>query len=152
MMPRSGKGHAHKRGLKMQERVPVPVTSDLARRLLQAAAGRQSHAHLLLQTDGQPWGFRRSDQYRLAFANVVEAAGLGSEVTLYACRHTAISRSLLAGTPVTLVADLCDTSEREIRKHYAKLIAHHGHALARRALPVLGEPIGDNVVPIATAR
>jgi integrase len=153
MMPRSGKGHAHKRSMKMQERVPVPVTSDLARRLQLAAVGRQSAAQLLLQTDGQPWGFRRSDQYRLAFAKVVEAAGLDpAEVTLYACRHTAISRSLLAGTPVTLVADLCDTSEREIRKHYAKLIAHHGHALARLALPVLGEPIGGNVVKLAAAR
>src|SRR5262249_12238967 len=30
LMPRSGKGHAHKRAHKMQERVPVPITAGLA--------------------------------------------------------------------------------------------------------------------------
>ena len=97
--------------------------------------GRPSGAPLLLRANGEPWGYRRSDHYRGDFAAVVAAAGLDPKaVTLCALRHSAISRSLLRGVPVTLVADLCDTSEREIRKHYAKLIAHHGDEIARRAL------------------
>jgi hypothetical protein len=49
-------------------------------------------------------------------------------------RHSGITRALLRGVPLTIVADLADTSEREIRKHYAKHISHHADALARRAL------------------
>src|SRR5262245_15990292 len=114
MMPRSGKGHAHKRAAKMVERVPVPITPALAAVLREEAHGRAQDAPLLRRADGSAWGHRRSDQYREDFRAVVETVGLGpDEVTPYALRHSNISRSLLRGGPVTLVADLTDTSERE---------------------------------------
>src|SRR5262249_30579480 len=56
MMPRSGKGHAHKRAAKMQERVPVPITMALATLLREEAKGRAGVAPLLLQANGEPWG------------------------------------------------------------------------------------------------
>jgi len=84
---------------------------------------------------------------------VVETVGLGpDEVTPYALRHSNISRSLLRGVPVTLVADLTDTSEREIRKHYAKLISHHADEIMRRALLDVSQPVAANVVPLPGRR
>jgi integrase len=150
MMPRSGKGHTHKRAAKMQERVPVPITRELAAKLRQAI--RDPHGKLLTRANGAEWGFRRSDLYRLDFAEVVTAAGLdAATVTLYALRHSMISRSLLRGVPITVVADMTDTSEREIRKHYAKLIAHHADGIARAALLDLSSEPSGNVVPMRPA-
>ena len=153
LIPRSGKGHSHKRAAKMQERVPVPITAGLVLLLRQEAKGRAGHAPLLTRANGEPWGYRRSDQYRAAFRAVVAAAGLNpAVVTPYALRHSCISRSLLRGVPVTVVADLSDTSEREIRKHYAKLIAHHADEIARKGLLDLSPPGGDKVVALPGRR
>jgi integrase len=153
LMPRSGKGHAHKRAKKMVERVPVPVPAALAVKLRQAAAGRAAHARLLTRSDGEPWLYRRSDLYREDFAAVVTAVGLDcSKVTPYALRHSYISRALLRGDSVTLVADRTDTSEREIRRHYAKLISHHADEIARRALLEIEQPPADNVVTLPGRR
>jgi integrase len=136
----------------MQERVPVPITAALVALLREEAKGRPSNAPLLTRSNGEPWGYRRSDRYRKDFAAVVAAVGLDSETTLYALRHSCISRSLLRGMPVTLLADLTDTSEREIRKHYAKLIAHHGDELARRVLLDMSQPSVANVVALPPGR
>jgi len=113
LMPRSGKGHANKRA---------------------------GDAPLLMRSNGEPWGYRRSDQYRREFAEVVEAAGLDSEVTPYSLRHSYISRALLRGISITLIADATDTSEREIRRHYAKLISDHSGEIMRRALLDVSPP------------
>jgi integrase len=140
-MPRSGKGHANKRAQKMAERVRVQITPELSARLKQEAKGRAGDAPLLTRSTGEPWGYRRSDQYRREFAEVVEAAGLDPEtVTMYALRHSYISRALLRGISITLVADATDTSEREIRRHYAKLISDHSGEIMRRALLDVSPP------------
>lgn len=149
LMPRSGKGNPRERARKMEVRVPVPVTAGLAALLQQEAKGRAGNALLLTRSNGEPWGYRRSDQYRREFARVVAAVGLDPDaVTMYALRHSCISRSLLRGTPVTIVADMTDTSEREIRKHYAKLISHHADEIARRALLDVTQSAADNVVAL----
>src|SRR6516165_10295884 len=146
LMPRSGKGHANKRAQKMAERVRVQITPELAARLKQEAKGRAGDAPLLMRSSGEPWGYRRSDQYRREFAEVVEAAGLDSEVTPYSLRHSYISRALLRGISITLIADATDTSEREIRRHYAKLISDHSGEIMRRALLDVSPPPAANVV------
>ena len=153
LMPRSGKGHANKRAQKMAERVRVQITSELATRLKAEAKGRASDAALLTRADGSPWGYRRSDQYRREFAEVVEAAGLDPKtVTPYALRHSYISRALLRGISITLIADATDTSEREIRRHYAKLISDHSGEIMRRALLDLSQPSVANVVTLPGRR
>jgi hypothetical protein len=56
---------------------------------------------------------------------------------------------LLRGISITLVADATDTSEREIRRHYAKLISDHSGEIMRRALldvPPPTTPTGKVVV------
>src|SRR6516165_6473713 len=148
LMPRSGKGHANKRAQKMAERVRVQITSELATRLKAEAKGRASDAALLTRADGSPWGYRRSDQYRREFAEVVTAAGLDRKVTMYALRHSYISRALLRGISITLVADATDTSEKEIRRHYAKLISDHSGEIMRRALLDVSQPSAADVVAL----
>ena len=141
LMPRSGKGHANKRAQKMAERVRVQITPELAARLKQEAKGRAGDAALLTRSTGEPWGYRRSDQYRREFAQVVEAAGLDPKtVTPYSLRHSYVSRALLRGISITLIADATDTSEREIRRHYAKLISDHSGEIMRRALLDVSPP------------
>jgi len=151
-IPRSGKGGSRERARKMQDRRPVPITPALAARLRQAAAGRETDAPLLLRQSGEPWGYRRSDHYRDDIREVVAAVGLPATTTLYALRHSAIVRRLLANTPVRIVADLSDTSVREIERHYARYISEHADEVARRGLIDLAQPAAPNVVPLAKGR
>src|SRR5262245_13146903 len=51
LMPRSGKGHAHKRAAKMVERVPVPISNAMGTMLAQEVKGRPAHARLLTRSN-----------------------------------------------------------------------------------------------------
>jgi integrase len=141
MMPSSRKG----RGRKKVTRQPVPIPENLAVRLRQA--GQQSNnGRLLMKPSGEPW--KRSDHTRL-FARAVQHAGLDpAEVTIYALRHSSITRQLLAAVPIRVVAVFHDTSVAMIEKTYSKHIGDHADALARPALLDLSAPVSAaNVVP-----
>jgi hypothetical protein len=55
---------------------------------------------------------------------------------------------LLRGISITLVADATDTSEKEIRRHYAKLISDHSGEIMRRALLDVSQPSVANIVAL----
>jgi hypothetical protein len=153
-MPRAAKGHKNKRAVKKLERVQVPITTQLAAILKAEAAGRSASARLLTRDDGQAWDgiTHASNNYRRDIGTVVESLGLTSEdgeVTLYALRHSNITRMLLANVPVTTVAKLHDTSVREIERHYASKLANHSDAIARAAL-FRSAPAAANVIPLAS--
>ena len=59
---------------------------------------------------------------------------MSNGATMYCLRHTAITRALLAGVPVRLVASSFDTSIAMIEKTYSKHIATHGDDLMRRVV------------------
>jgi hypothetical protein len=61
-------------------------------------------------------------------------------------RHTNISKLLLAGVPVRIVASARDTSTGQIELHYAAFIADHSDSLLRTRLFDAAEPAADNVV------
>ena len=94
-------------------------------RLKQAAAGRGPGEPLLMMKDGQRWACGR---HRILFRKAAETAGLPTHATMYALRHSAITRALLAGVPVRLVAATFDTSVAMIEKTYSQSIADHGDA------------------------
>jgi integrase len=96
--------------------------------------------------NGQPWGASQNSPYRPAFIEAAKAAGLGAEVSIYALRHSGISRALLRGVPTNVVANLADTSEKIIRQHYARDIGHD--PLARKALLQLAPPTAPKVVAV----
>src|SRR4051812_2729034 len=128
MMPSSRKG----RGRKRIERRPVPITTSLAQRLQMATGARPADAPLLTKADGSPW--RQSDHTR-PFQRAVIHAGLDpNAVTIYALRHSAIVRGLLANVPIRVVASTHDSSVMMIEKTYSRFITDHSDALSRRAL------------------
>jgi integrase len=146
MMPSSAKG----KGVKRINRVPVPIPASLATKLQQVAGDRPDDALLLLKPEGTPWGLC---DLRLPFRRAVEKAGLDvSIVTSYALRHSSITRQLLRGVPIRVVAHAHDTSVPMIEKSYSATIGDHSDALHRAALLDLGAPVGVNVVPLTSKR
>ena len=145
MMPKSGKGRNG--GAKKNERDAVPITADLAAKLRTAAGKRARQEFLLLRSDGRRWQDSDDGDHEKAFARTAERAGLA--VTIYALRHSSITRSLKANKQsIKLIADLHSTSVAMIEKFYASHIVHHADALARDGLLVFG---GDNVTPLPRA-
>jgi integrase len=143
LMPASRKGNGDKR----IERRPVPIPTGLAARLRAGAAGRAITAPLLVKPTGDAW---QKSNHGHPFARAAKRAGLNpAEVTIYALRHSSITRQLLAGVPTRLVAALHDTSIKMIEHTYNRHIADHSDTIARRALLDLSAPAGANVVPLA---
>ena len=144
MMPSSLKG----KGRRTRSRKPMPISAELAQRLANSNCctmrqlKRADNEPLLLRNGGR-WD---SLAHRRPFMRVAEAAGLPEGATIYCLRHTVITRLLLAGVPVRLVASSLDTSVGQIEKTYSKNISSHGDDLMRRALLDVGAPAESNVV------
>jgi integrase len=141
MVPRSYKG----RGQKAITHRPVPVTSALAVKLAIARDGRRDDERLLLKSDRQAWQATSTCDHRDLFAHAVKLAGLDPALTSYCLRHSAIVRSLLRGVPTAVVAQQCDTSVREIEKHYGAYLTDFSDAQARRGLLDTAAPTGNVV-------
>jgi integrase len=146
MMPSSRKG----RGQKKITRRPVPIPTALATRLWSATADKTASAALLLKPSGAVW--KRSDHSRLFRRTAIRAGLDPSEVTIYALRHSAIVRQILAGVPIRVVAVNHDTSIAMLERTYSRYIGDHSDALARRALLDTTVSTSTNVVPIAMVR
>lgn len=149
-VPTSAKG----KGQKKVRSTPVPIPTTLAKRLKSSCEGRAPSAPLLTKPTGGVWA--KSDHTR-PFARAVKAAGLRAEeiaphsfndLTIYALRHSAIVRQIIAGVPLRIVAALADTSAVMIERTYSKYIAHHADALARGALLDLGETVAVPTPPV----
>jgi integrase len=141
-MPTSKKGKGHKR----VDRRAVPIPASLAAKLRAAAAGRADNDPLLVKPDGEVWGI---NDLRQPFREIVEKAGLDPDaVTSYALRHTSITRQLLAGIPIRVVAHMHDSSVQMLEVTYSASIGDHSDALYRKALPDFGAPDDVKVVPI----
>jgi integrase len=146
MMPSSRKGRGQKRVM----RRPVPIPTGLVSRLRVAAADRSGNSPVLLKPSGAPW--KKSDHSRLFRRTAIRVDLDPSEVTIYALRHSAIVRQILAGVPIRVVAVNHDTSIAMLERTYSRYIGDHSDALARRALLDTTVPPNNNVAPIATAR
>jgi integrase len=141
MMPSSRKG----RGEKRVSHYPVAIPETLALKLKQAGKGRASSDTLLCKSDGGAWS---KSEHSRPFRRAVINAGLDpSKVSIYALRHSSITRQLLAGVPVRVVAVGHDTSVLMVEKNYSKHIADHTDSLVRPTLLDLGETRA-NVVPL----
>lgn len=151
MMPKSGKGGGRNRSQKKHERYSVPITPQLATKLKAAAKGRADNAPLLLQSDGSAWGNNPGASYHRAVDKIVTSIGLDpNEVTMYALRHSSITRMLLLNIPVRIVASLHNTSVRMIERHYSESIVEHSDDISRGALLQHEPPMGENVVAMAS--
>lgn len=147
-IPTSRKG----RGQKKIRSHQVPIPAPLATRLRAIGAGKDYSATLLTKPGGEPW--KKSDQAR-PFRKAAMGAGLDpDEVTMYALRHSSVTRQLSKGVPIRVVAALHDTSVAMIEKTYSVNIDQHVDAVVRPVLLNLAPRSGRktrNVVPLARA-
>jgi integrase len=135
MVPASRKG----RGQRKVTHRAVPIPKSLAVRLRRAVNGRPDNAWLLTKPNGELWG--KNDHAR-PFRRTVEAAGLdGDTITIYALRHSSITRQLLAGVPIRVIADTHDTSVAMIEKTYSQRLSDHSDAVSRSAMLDLSRPV-----------
>jgi integrase len=139
-MPSSKKG----RGTKKILRREVPIPAALAGRLRAATRSKQQDAVLLTKPSGQAWS--RSDHSRL-FTRTVRRANLDpNEVTIYALRHSSITRQLTAAVPIRIVAALHDTSVGMIERTYSQGIDRHVDQIVRGTLLDVGKKPADRKV------
>jgi integrase len=136
MIPTSRKG----RGQKRATHIAARVGADVIETLRPAIAGRQPADPLL-----ERWRHRQEKpgpgvrpiwvrdsrgawnspaELRRPWVAIVERAGLPSDTVPYALRHSSIVRGLRAALPVRLVAQLHDTSDKMIERHYASAIVN----------------------------
>jgi integrase len=95
-MPSSKKG----RGKKKINHRQVPIQPALAQRPRKAAAGKGSAVPLLTKPSGEPW--KKSDHTR-PFRRTAKRARLDPKVvTIYALRHSSITRMLTVGVPIRM--------------------------------------------------
>ena len=81
---------------------------------------------------------------------MVEKAGLDpNRQRRTRCGTVSITRQLLRGVPIRVVAASHDTSVPMIEKSYSATIGDHSDALYRNALLDLGDGRDDKVVPLA---
>ena len=152
MIPTSRKG----RGQKRTTHIGVKVGSDVLEALRPATAGRRPADPLLERwkhkqerpdPEAKPvWvkdkrgTWNSPAELSRPWAAIVERAGLPSDTVPYSLRHSSIVRALRAALPVRLVAQLHDTSDKMIERHYASAIVNALDDLA--ALAVV--PLVDN--------
>ena len=104
--------------------------------------GRAFDDFLFVRADGRRW--KKSDQTR-PFKEALSAAGLSTEGSIYALRHTYISIAIEGGVPLTVIAKNCGTSVRMIEKTYAKLLNEKERAFIEKGAPSLAQTINNNL-------
>jgi integrase len=110
----------------------IVLQSSAADFLARVSEGRGPDDFLFVRSDGRRW--KKSDQTR-PIKDALRAAGLSTDGSLYALRHTYISRAIEGSVPLNIIADNCGTSVRMIEKTYAKILAEK-----RREFVELGAP------------
>ena len=98
--------------------------------------GKSGNEYVFTMENGQPW--KASDQTR-PFKRALEAAGLSTDGSLYAMRHSYISTSIEGGVPLNLIAQNCGTSVRMIERTYSHLLAEKQRSFIEAGAPSLGK-------------
>lgn len=143
LMPTSRKGSNRKKARKIDYR-PLPISPRLAKILRQKANSRTPNQPLLSKI----WNVATR------FRPVAERLGLGLELSPYCLRYSSITRQLLQGLPIAVVANNHDTSAAVIQAFYTRHLAKakQTDALTRAALIDLSTPPpADNVTAIRAA-
>ncbi len=146
MIPTSRKG----RGTKRITHTPVSVGSDVINMLMAVTEGRSPkdpllerwrHVQLPNDKDGRPrWkrdrrgAWKSSAELTRPWAQIIRKTDLPTDTVPYALRHSSIVRALRAGIPVRLVAQLHDTSDVMIERHYAAAIVDVMDDIAAKAV------------------
>jgi integrase len=102
------------------------LSDGAVRALKRIARDKLPNAHLLVQDDGNPWikGYQRAPLKKAVLVGELPAA-----TVFYSLRHYHISKALLAGVNIQVVAENCGTSIPMLEKHYAKFLKSDRRAM-----------------------
>lgn len=103
----------HKTGPKTKKERVIPLPAKLA------LYAKRQQGHLFTNSEGNPW---TPDSLREYLDKTRKSLKLRTGLNPYACRHTFITRQLLSGKSIKLLADYCGTSARVIERNYSKAI------------------------------
>jgi integrase len=160
MVPTSRKG----RGQKRATHTAVRVGDDVMEALRPVIAGRRPAEPLLERwlhrqeksQDGKRavWvrdtrgAWKTSAELTRPWASIIKSAALPADTVPYSLRHSSIVRGLRAALPVRLVAQLHDTSDKIIERHYAAAIVNALDDLAAAAVVPLVDAERGKVVKL----
>jgi len=160
MIPTSRKG----RGQKRATHIGVRVGADVIDTLRPVVAGRRPADPLLERWrhrqerpahGAKPvWvrdtrgGWKTPAEITRPWALIIKQAGLPTDTVPYALRHSSIVRGLRAALPVRLVAQLHDTSDKMIERHYASAIVNALDDLTAAAVVPLVDTERSKVVKL----
>jgi site-specific recombinase XerD len=102
----------------------------------QLTTGKSPADLIFTMENGQPW--KASDQTR-PFKNALAGAGLPTDGSMYALRHSYISTAIEGGAPLNLIAENCGTSVRMIEKTYSHLFVEKRRSFIEAAAPSFGK-------------
>ncbi len=132
----------------------VVLTAEAVEFLKRLSAGRHPD-HLLFplsreEKDGkvieEAWG--RADHIR-PMKEARERAKLPAKTSMYSLRHSHISHAIIAGMPLTVLAENCGTSVRMIEENYAHVLASTRRQLIEERGFKLGVALPNgNVAPL----
>lgn len=112
----------------------VVLTKDATATLKRIAGKRPADAPLLARSGGGRW--LKSLQHRPMKA-ALKKAKLPATASLYALRHSYVSRAIESSVPLNIIAANCGTSIQMIEKSYAKHLDKMRRELLERASPAL---------------
>lgn len=127
----------------------IVLTREAIRYLKEITMGRGPDDLLVPKDDGTPWG--ENHQLR-PIREAVARAKLPEGTSIYTCRHTYASQSILAGINLKLLAENMGTSIRMLEIHYGKFIAASRRKLVDEAAFKIGLKSSRKLASIDDAR
>ena len=108
----------------------VPLTDEGRAFFCALAAGKVRAARLLTRGDGEPWG--ESHQHR-PIGDACAIAKIEPAIGFHILRHTAASRLVNRGVPMSVIAKVLGNSETICAKHYAHVADDYADKMVRAA-------------------
>jgi len=125
----------------------IVLTKEAIAYFAEITKDREPSELLLPKDDGTPW---LKNHHQKPMQKAVETAELDSKCTIYSCRHTYASQSILSGMNLKLLAENMGTSIRMLEKHYGKFIAASRRRLVEEGAFKLGLSGTTSPVPVAS--
>jgi integrase len=125
------------------------VLTARARDSFPLCAGRPADSSMLTRETGQPWG--QSDHILLTTRALAAANITGA--SFHTLRHTSASQMVMAGVPLTIVAqNLGHADARMTEHHYLHLAPSYVAETIRKVTPDYGLGEDSNLVPMRSAK
>jgi len=134
---------------KTKARDVMLITPEAVEFFAQLAAGRGPDERMFVRSNGDQW---YKGSHTRPMKRALKAAGLSLEASMYAIRHSYISRAIAAGVPTKTIADNCGTSIRMIETMYAHLFDQERREHLERFAPKIVVPDDATIDAVNAAK